>query len=504
MDKNSTHWADDIAKKILKKGKKHVVATGITPSGNIHIGNMREVVTADAVYKALSTTDCDSRLIYIADTYDPLRRVYPFLPKTYEKYVGCPLSEIPDPDGCCKNYSEHFLNPFLESLDRLNIKVEVFRADEMYKKGDYTEAIKIALTKRDEISEIIDRISGKSSYSSNWNPFNPICESCGKISTANVTGYDLDEETVNYSCSCGHSGVVPIKGGGKLTWRVDWPARWKILGVTVEPFGKDHAAAGSSYDSGVELAKKIYDCQPPYPIPFEHIHLKGKGKMSSSTGVTISIEEMLDILPSEVLRYLIIRTKPEKHIDFDPGLPLITLIVEYDGLLGDDRLRELSQTESSSIFAAKIPFGHIVNSFQIARGDLDQILTVLKRSGHEISEDEIIKIRSEKARRWLETFAPKSVKFSIQKEIPKGVENLSSDQKKALLRLADFLGERSGEEIHNEIYKISEELNIKPGDIFKAIYITLLGLKSGPRAGWFLSSLDREFVKERFLEASKK
>ncbi len=504
MGKNSTHWADDIAKKILERGKKHVVATGITPSGNIHIGNMREVVTADAVYKALSDTDTDtdSRLIYIADTYDPLRKVYPFLPDDYDQYVGWPLSEIPDPDGCCPGYVDHFLNPFLKSLDNLNIKVEVFKADEMYKNGDYNEAIKIALPRRDEISEIIDRISGKSSYSSNWNPFNPICESCGRITSAKVIGYDLDEETVEYSCSCGHSGVASIQGGGKLTWRVDWAARWAILGVTVEPFGKDHAVAGSSYDTGVELSKKIFNYDPPYPIPFEHILLKGKGKMSSSSGVTISIEQMLDILPSEVLRYLIIRTKPEKHIDFDPGIPLITLIDEFDGLLEDDRLRELSQTKSSSVFFARIPFGHIVNAFQIARGDFTQILTVLKRSGYDVSEEEMIKLRSEKAGKWLETFAPNSVKFSLQKKIPDGVKNLSSEQKKALLHLSGYMDGKSGEEIHDEIYKISEELNIKPNSIFKAIYMALLGLKSGPRAGWFLSSLDQTFVKERFIEAS--
>jgi len=69
------HWADVIAASVLERGKKHVVATGITPSGHIHIGNMREVVIADAVHRALKDRGADARVIYIADTYDPLRKV---------------------------------------------------------------------------------------------------------------------------------------------------------------------------------------------------------------------------------------------------------------------------------------------------------------------------------------------------------------------------------------------------------------------------------------------
>ncbi|MDY6964513.1 MAG: lysine--tRNA ligase [Halobacteriota archaeon] len=496
--KESIHWADVTAKEILKKDIKHVVATGITPSGNIHIGNLREVVTADAVYRALLDAGADARLIYIADTYDPLRKVYSFLPESYERYVGHPISEIPDPKGDChSNYAEHFLDPFLRSIRELGVDIDVFKADEMYKSGVYVEAIKTALEKRDEIAEIIDNVSGKTTPPG-WSPFNPICKACGRINSAKVISYDLDEETVDYSCSCGDEGRVSMKGGGKLTWRVDWPARWEILGVTVEPFGKDHAVSGSSYDSGVILAEKIFNFPAPHPIPFEHIHLKGKGKMSSSSGVTITISEMLEVLPPEALRYLIIRTKPEKHIDLDPGLPSLNLMDEFDGLPFSDRSLELSQTESSKRFTAKVPFRHIVNAGQIADGDFDLLLEVLQRSGYDTSEDELIKLRSVKAERWLAKFAPDFVKFKVQKDLPDKAKNLSDIQKRALRDLADMLDDKDAEEIHNEIYRMAEELDIKPAKIFEAIYIALLGLKSGPRAGWFLVSLDRDFVKDRF------
>ncbi|UEC42552.1 MAG: hypothetical protein METHAR1v1_690005, partial [Methanothrix sp.] len=59
------HWADVAAEKLASHGPQ-TVATGITPSGQIHLGNMREVMTADAVYRALLDRGVGARLIYIA------------------------------------------------------------------------------------------------------------------------------------------------------------------------------------------------------------------------------------------------------------------------------------------------------------------------------------------------------------------------------------------------------------------------------------------------------
>ncbi|MHC1566228.1 MAG: lysine--tRNA ligase [Candidatus Syntropharchaeia archaeon] len=498
MKKDTVHWADVIAEEILKRGEKHIIATGITPSGPIHIGNLREIITADAISRALLEKGADARLIYIADTYDPLRTLYPFLPEKFKEHVGKPLSEIPDPEGCCENYAEHFLTPFLDALDELGIEIEVIRADEVYKRGDYVDAIKTALSHRDDIAKIIDDVSGKRT-SKNWSPFNPICKKCGRMNSTVVREYKGD--SVYYSCECGEEGEVKMAGGGKLTWRVDWPARWKIFNVTIEPFGKDHAVSGSSYDSGKRIAREIYSYEPPYPVPFEHIIFKGRGKMSSSKGVVVSIGDILEVLPPEVVRYLIIKTKPEKHIEFDPGLPLLNLLDEYDGMEENDRIFELSSIKEGK--RLKIPFRHLVNAVQIARGDFHQLLEVLRRSGYDTSDEEGIKIRAKKAEKWIEKFAPSFVKFEVKEELP-DVE-LSPSQKEGLKILSDRLGrEWKAEELHNEIYKIAEEIEMDPKDLFRAIYLSLLGSESGPRAGWFLLSLDREFLKKRFREVEKR
>jgi lysyl-tRNA synthetase class 1 len=501
MNDETIHWADVIAENVLAKGRKHTVASGITPSGAIHIGNMREVVTADAVYRALADKGADARLIYIADTYDPLRKVYPFLSKDYEAHIGKPLSEIPCPCGGHKSYSEHFLLPFLEALHTLGIKPLVCRADELYKEGKYLDAIKKALINRDALAQILSKVSGRE-LEPDWNPFSPICNECSRLSTTKVTGFDLDNETIDYVCKCSSPGTVSMKGGGKLTWRVDWPARWHIFGITVEPFGKDHATAGGSYDTGKRISREIYNYEPPYPIVYEWIMLKGKGAMHSSTGLAISINDMLQIVPPEVLRYLIIRQKPEKHIEFDPGLALLNLIDEYDRVGGDMRVYLLSQTEGMK--PSKIPFRHMVTAVQIAeeRG-FDYLLTVLKRTSYDTSDVAAIRQRANNARNWLEEYAPLFVKFKVQEMLPPQVKSFTKGQKLALAILADELEKgMTGQEIHDNMYKVAEQAGIDGKKVFETVYLALLGLKSGPRAGHFLASLDRDFVVKRFKEAS--
>ena len=275
----------------------------------------------------------------------------------------------------------HFLTPFLKSMKRLGIKPEVYRADVLYKEGKYNDAIKTAFSRKDDIARILKEVSGRA-VPEGWSPFDAICKVCGRTNTTHVTGFDLDAETVDYVCSCGSSGTVSMAGGGKLVWRVDWPARWPIFRVTVEPFGKDHATAGGSYDTGKRISEEIYGYPAPFPMVYEWIHLKGVGAMHSSTGIVVTIQEMLDVVPPEVLRYLIIRNKPEKHIEFDPGLPLLSLVDEYDQRKGDERAIELSNVSKSGPF--EIPFRHMVTAVQIARGDEEQLFVALKRSGYDV------------------------------------------------------------------------------------------------------------------------
>ncbi len=313
------HWADVLADELLKEDKKHVLATGITPSGPIHIGNMREILTTDAVYRCLLSKGGDAELIYIADDFDHLRKVYPYLPKTYEKYVGMPISEIPCPCKNHKSYADHYLISFLNALKEIGVQPKIYRANEMYKSRKYNEAIQIALENTDKIKDIIQKIS-KRELPKGWIPFNIRCDKCGKITNTKATLYEYP--IIEYTCDCGYEGEVDIREGGigKLPWRVDWPARWKMLGVTFEPFGKDLGTVGGARDTGKKIVEEIYDYPAPKYAVYEFIMLKGMGAMHSSKGTALSAEELLHMTPPEVLRFLIVNNQPDKHLVFDSAL----------------------------------------------------------------------------------------------------------------------------------------------------------------------------------------
>jgi lysyl-tRNA synthetase class 1 len=480
----------------------HRVATGITPSGPIHIGNMREVLTGDMVYKALRDRGVQAELLYVADDFDPLRKVYPFLPESYAEYVGRPLSDIPCPCGDHASYAAHFLSPFLSALTELDITPRVFFSSREYRTGAYTAEIAAAMSHAAEIRRILERVSGRT-MPADWSPFYPVCSVCKKISQARILEHDEARHSVRYHCTCGNEGTADYaKGEGKLVWRVDWPMRWAHFGITVEPFGKDHATAGGSYDTGKEIVRKVYHCDPPHPVVYEWISLKGKGAMHSSKGVVVTINEMLEIVPPDVLRYLIARSKPEKAIDFDPGIGLTSLIDEYDRVSHEGSSREFQLSKVASI-PTRIPFRHMVTVVQIAHNDRG-VLQCLARSGYDISRAENVLAQAERVRAWLRKYAPDQVKFSVKDQLPARLKEVPRKDLEALRSYTEFLERMEGwgaEEIHNGVYEVAKAEGVDPKQIFEAVYLAFLGQHRGPRLGWFLEALGRDAVMRRLHEA---
>jgi lysyl-tRNA synthetase, class I len=499
------HWADEAAASVASSGRAPVISTGISPSGEIHIGNMREVLTADAVYRALRDLGVAARFNYVCDNFDPLRRVYPFLdPAAYASRVGLPLSEIPCPCGKHASYADHFLEPFVKALGALRVEVEIERADLMYKSGRMNPFIVAALTERDRIAAILREMTGKE-IEETWWPFHPLCPSCGRIDSSRVTGFSAQHETVDYACDCSSSGTVPMAGGGKLVWRIDWPARWKLLGVTVEPFGKDHATRGGSYDTGVRIVREVFHGEPPFPIPYEWIRLKGAGDMSSSKGNVLSIGDALTLVPPEVLRYLVLRERPQRTIAFDPGLPLLKLVDEVDDATAAGRdPRSLQLSEAAGFRPVGIPFKHLVVVAQAAGFDLARVAAILERTGYVGFDRDAVAERMEYARRWLARHAPEDLRFEVRETLPEETKALSPAQRSFLARLASEIEDgMDGDAVHALIYGIAAEIpGAKPAELFASIYISLLGKPRGPRAGWFISVLGVPFCAERFRVAA--
>ena len=521
------HWTERIASDLTNWDvDQHVVASGTSISGSIHIGNSCDVFIANAVGKSLKKLGEDSKTIWIADDHDPLRKVpYP-LPKSYEQYLGVPYSQIPCPEGCCENFVEHFEKPFLKTLPAFGIELETYSGFKMYQEGIYNNYIRDSLKKAPQIREIFNQYR-EHPLKSDWLPYNPICSECGRVNT--TTAYDYQGDTVFYRCQCGHEGEMDIKSGnGKLTWRVEWAARWKIFGVTCEPFGKDHAASGGSYDVSKIISKEIFDYRAPYPVPYEWITLKGDA-MSKSHGVFFTPGQWLEIAAPETLNYFIFRSKPMKHKDFNPTMPFLDFIDQYDRVeriyYGEEetsekeslklkKIYEISQTVDAESITESIPFQPSYRFMTVAcqiGSDEAEIFDILKRNSQlpedmedrdwsEISAKDLNKFtqRIDQVKNWLDLYAPGFVKFEVQKKLPK-IE-LSEVQQEFLAKLADLMEKRefTPEELHEEMYTILNELGIKPQKAFQAIYKTVIGKKQGPRAASFILSLNKDFVINRF------
>ena len=88
------------------------------------------------------------------------------------------------------------------------------------------------------------------------------------------------------AASCGYTGATDLatEDGGKLVWKVDWPMRWAYEGVDFEPAGLDHMTPGSSYTVGQELVSSIFDWRPPARVTYAFVGFAGVQKMSSSAG----------------------------------------------------------------------------------------------------------------------------------------------------------------------------------------------------------------------------
>ena len=512
LDQGRRHWADVAAEAILQRPRAHHrVATGITPSGPIHLGNMREMITGQAMYQALRGADAD--LVYIADTLDPLRRVYPFLPPEYQQHVGKPLACVPDPWGCCQDYADHFLRPFITSIATLGIKPRVIRAEELYRTPEMQQLVVVTLERAEQVRRIIAEVTGRPDTEQRA-LYSVPCADCRHLAPAEL----VPPASVKYECACGKQQTLPISdAGGKLVWRVDWPARWRALGVTAEPFGKDHATAGGSYDTATRLAREIFDYEPPYPVVYEWIYLKGRGAMASSTGVGVSIQAVLEVAPPELVKFLILRVRPEKHIDFDPGTNLLRLVEEYQQLQADylaggeaaDALRrrifELSQVSATPHLYPAVPFAHLPVVLQAAGGDAARALEILRRTGYSLEESDLPDLEQwlRLAANWLERYAPEEARFQVLETAPQ--VRLSPSQAALLARLADDLAHTvwTAEQVHSAVYGALQQQGLKPAEAFQACYLALLGKPQGPRLGYLLSSLPRAFVLTRFRQVAQ-
>ena len=479
--------------------------------------------------RAARKAGLDAEMIFIVDTADPLRKVYEFLDDDYEQWVGHPIGAIPAPDDNGKpsgdgTYGDYFLAPFIEALRQIGVTPRLVDNYQAYVDGRFNEAIRIFIERQEETKEIIERVSGRE-LAEDWFPFNPV-GSDGTMDGVVVTGHNWpliqwrDSHGVEGQSDLSQTGVFH----GKLPWRLDWPAKWAWLKVTCEPFGKDHGAAGGSYDTGKELCE-LLGFEPPHPLTYEWIQLKGMGAMSSSSGLTIGPLTALQLVPPEILRYLIARSKTNRHIEFDTGDALIELADEYERLIartaneGDVpapdlkrrqlvawevdraqiRLSQIVDGSQPDVTSTSVPFRHLAMLAQIRDRDED-VVTSLCASGH-LSEDEVptsLYMRLAKMRAWIASkHFPEGFRLRIQTTpSPQAQQNIDSEMAGYLQAFAKELEdcEWTVSAISDAICDLANAREIGLRQAFVILYWLVLDQHYGPKMASLLAELPRNEV----------
>lgn len=550
-EKKSKFWADQIARKVKSRveeepqlkeivdEKGYICYDEKTPSGHIHIGSGRGWIIHDTVAKAMRDAGMDARFILSADDYDPFDKIPSYLEeRKYKEYMGVPFKNIPSPRPGYDSYADYYFKECTEKFDEFGIEAELESTGQRYIAGDFNGAIKTALDNADKIQKIYDRIY-EESVGTEKLPFNPICQECGKIGTTLAYDWDSDSEILKYRCKndlvdwadgCGHEGEMrPYNGNGKLPWKVEWAAKWPTVGVTYETAGKDHFTRKGSREVSIAIADEVYDFPPPYPSTRKEI---GKGyefftvggeKMSTSKGVGVSFADISELVPPKMLRYLVVRTRPHAAIDFDPfdTNKLLLLYNQYDRTeriyfdeeeqevnekdkMHESRLYELAHVgETPGEFPPQVSLGDATMVIQAVNFDKGEAVKTLKNMDQVPDklgkkEKEYLDERLNSAENWIKEFAPEQYKFVIQEKLPPEAEALSSEQKRALAELADYLEDNNydEDELESEIFEIAKR-TVGPKKFFQAAYKVLIGKSHGPRLASFILSLDEDFVIKR-------
>ena len=507
------HWADEIAEELIAKHPDLDVftcASGISPSGVVHMGNFREVATTFFVVKALRDRGKRVRFIYSWDEYDRLRKVPLGVDESFVQYIGMPYALIPDPYGCHDSYAEHFEIPFIESMRELGIEVEFLHQAKLYTSGTYVDGTLTALRNRHKIYDIQYSFKTQEANAEDREAYYPIqiyCDKCGKDTTKVVSDSD-DCAVLEYECKCGHHGTVDIRKDFhyKLPWKVDWPMRWRHEGVIFEPGGRDHSSEGGSYQVSSVIAREIYGIEPPSYRMYDFVRLKGQTtKISSSSGTSMSPDILLQIYPPEIILWMYTRFLPEKAFDLALDADVLKCYHEFDRMYQkykdgsadeiENRIMQLSLAGRPADFVP-VSASLIASFAPIVNFDLDMLVDLMNKCGESVTR-EMVADRFQRIKYWMENYCPEQIVRLLPVPNNDFFATLNTEEKGWVSTLVERMKSTklSPEEMQALLYEIpkidGEENKARQKRFFEIVYSLLLGKTKGPRLYLFLSAVDQ-------------
>lgn len=521
------NWALEEAKKLIKKypeKNEFVIASGVSPSGFIHIGNFREIVTTFFVGKELENLGKKVRFILSFDDFDRFRKVPKGIPESYSKYIGMPYTSIPSPFNKNKTYAKEMEDRFVEELNRLGIYPETISQTEQYKSGRYGEKIKLAMKQRKQIFDIIANYKTQEFTVEDRNNYYPIslyCEQCGKDSTT-VLNYTDGTGDIEYKCACGHNQIQNINNCGniKLQWKIDWPMRWQQEGVVFEPGGRDHSAENGSYVVSKEISKQIFGFDAPSYVAYEFIGIKGaNGKMASSTGNVLTLTDLLSVYDKNIILWFYAKNKPNHQFNIALDEDVLRFYTEYDrlvnsyfeGKLDDKNSSIISLTGVTNDYVNNPNFAYIANFLPMVSYNEEALAKLLNKENIDCNTL-YFKNRLLKAINWLEKYDNSKIKV-LDEFNQDYYESLTTEEKEWLKNTLVVLQNEynTTQDLQGNLYSIvkngtddPKELKNKQRRYFQIIYNLVLGKDNGPKMGLLLSAMDYDVVLSKLQKPKQK
>jgi len=519
-------WYDKTALQIIEREQKlgrrlDLIRTemGVSASGIPHIGNLSDAIRSYAITVALQAQNYRSEMIAFADDKDGLRKVPPGLPKTLNKYLGYPVTSIPDPHKCHESFGEHATSLMLESFDRCGVNYTFTSATEVYKRGLLNDEIRTLLLNAKRVGEIIREEVGQEKFEEAL-PYFAICGNCGRIYTTKAHEFVPEENKILYACEgmeikgqwfkgCGHKGEADVtRAEGKLVWKVEFAARWRALDIRFEAYGKDIADSVRVND---RICQEILSWPPPHHARYELFLAKGGGRLSKSAGVVLSPQNWLQYGSPQSLILLMLKrfvgARPISVSDIPQYMNEFDELEDvYFGKKTISDKRELAKLSGLYKYCwwlnppkqpnVHVPYNLLVYLAKVApkKAERDYILQKLREYGY--TRDEAppdLQQRIQYALNWTRDF----------KEIKETTVKLTKGEEKATRELIDTLRiERDENQVQTAIFDIARKHGIPPNQFFKALYTILLGTPAGPRLGPYIVAMGRQSVIEALERAT--
>ncbi len=488
----TTDWVSRYADEVIEEserrapGKQVVVASGLSPSGPIHLGNLREVMTPHLVADEIRRRGHQVRHLISWDDYDRYRKVpagVAGIDESWAEHIGRPLTSVPAPKGSAHpNWAEHFKAAMVEALGELGVEFDGISQTEQYTSGVYREQILHAMKHRGDIDAILAQYRTKKAPSkkqqgqkpvdaaeleaaegsgaaaeddgtgsAGYFPYKPYCGGCDKDLTT-VTAYDDDTTELTYTCgACGFSETVRLTefNRGKLVWKVDWPMRWAYEGVVFEPSGVDHSSPGSSFQVGGQIVGIFGGKQPIGPM-YAFVGISGMAKMSSSKGGVPTPGDALKIMEAPLLRWLYARRRPNQSFKIAFDQEIQRLYDEWDKL--DAKVTDGTAlpadiaAHSRAVRTAAdelprtprpMPYRTLASVADITAGHEDQALRILSDldPANPLASLDEVRPRYDKAEAWINTYVPAEQRTVVREEADVELLKSLDEQARESLRL---------------------------------------------------------------------